>query len=187
MGTRHIVAVVCDGKTKVAQYGQWNGYPTGVGAKICDFIHNEMDLEDFKWAVRECNFLSNQEIDRKCNAAGDSWPVRYPELSRDTSAGILSMIGHGKARDLCNSIDFVADSLFCEYAYVIDLDNETLEVYRGFNTKRLPKRERFASMTPPRKSCSGEQYYPVRLWAKFPFKYATEENMEKLEQSDTDE
>ena len=97
------------------------------------------------------------------------------------------MISRGNVRDLCNSIDFVADSLFCEYAYVIDLDKEVLEVYKGFNTKKLPKRERFANMKVGKKSSSGEQYHPVRLWAKFPFKYATEENMEKLEKSLEDE
>lgn len=27
MGTRHLTAVVIDGDYKVAQYGQWDGYP----------------------------------------------------------------------------------------------------------------------------------------------------------------
>ena len=29
MGTRHITAVVSEGQFVVAQYGQWDGYPTG--------------------------------------------------------------------------------------------------------------------------------------------------------------
>ena len=34
---------------------------------------------------------------------------------------------------LQNDIDFAADSLFCEWAWLIDLDAGTFEGYRGFN------------------------------------------------------
>jgi len=30
MGTRHCIIAVCDGEHKIAQYGQWDGYPTGL-------------------------------------------------------------------------------------------------------------------------------------------------------------
>lgn len=29
--------------------------------------------------------------------------------------------------------EFLNDSLFCEWTYIINLDNEQFEVYRGFN------------------------------------------------------
>ena len=29
MGTRHLIAVQLDGEYKIAQYGQWDGYPEG--------------------------------------------------------------------------------------------------------------------------------------------------------------
>lgn len=32
MGTRNLTAVYIDGEYKVAQYGQWDGYPEGPGA-----------------------------------------------------------------------------------------------------------------------------------------------------------
>ena len=31
MGTRNLTMVISNGKTKVAQYGQWDGYPDGQG------------------------------------------------------------------------------------------------------------------------------------------------------------
>ena len=33
---------------------------------------------------------------------------------------------------LQNSVEFLNDGLFCEYAYIFNLDNDTVEVYRGF-------------------------------------------------------
>ena len=33
--------------------------------------------------------------------------------------------------------DFVRDSLFNEYTYVIDFDNNNLEIYKGLNNKSL--------------------------------------------------
>ena len=41
MGTRHIIKVKKDGKTWISQYGQWDGYPTGQGAHVCEFIRDE--------------------------------------------------------------------------------------------------------------------------------------------------
>ena len=37
MGTRHLIAVMADGKYQVAQYGQWDGYPSGQGVSVLTF------------------------------------------------------------------------------------------------------------------------------------------------------
>lgn len=38
MGTRHLIEVVVDGQIKVAQYGQWDGYPSGQGVDVLKFL-----------------------------------------------------------------------------------------------------------------------------------------------------
>lgn len=35
---------------------------------------------------------------------------------------------------MTDGISFIRDSLFCEYAYIVNLDDETLEFYVGFQT-----------------------------------------------------
>jgi hypothetical protein len=44
---------------------------------------------------------------------------------------------------MIDSASFIKDSLFCEWAYIINLDRGVLEVYRGFQTKK-PKKNRYA-------------------------------------------
>jgi hypothetical protein len=88
----------------------------------------------------------------------------YPGLSRDTGAEILNLIQKGTVRELYDDTSFAGDSLFCEYAYVLDLDNKVLEIYKGFN-KTVPK-GRFAKILNPDRSGG---YGPVTLLKKIKF------------------
>lgn len=72
--------------------------------------------------------------------------------------------------------DFVRDSLFCEWGYVVNLDEETLEVYRGFQEKPHAK-GRFAKLLPRPSST----YYPIALVKTFKLAKATEKAMLKLD------
>lgn len=55
--------------------------------------------------------------------------------------------------------------MFCEYAYVIDFDKNTFEVYEGFNTTPLAETDRFYSKE--LYEYANTQYYPVKLKASF--------------------
>jgi hypothetical protein len=55
-------------------------------------------------------------------------------LSRNTGADILDLISDVNVNDpviVSLQLDFVKDELYCEWAYVVDLDDEVLEVYKG--------------------------------------------------------
>lgn len=67
----------------------------------------------------------------------------FPEFDRDTSADILPIIQRGNCFRISNQLRFAADSLFCEWAYVIDFDKRTFEVYQGFNKEPLTPEDRF--------------------------------------------
>ena len=64
-----------------------------------------------------------------------------------------------------DNINFAADSLCCEWAYVIDLDKRTFEVYEGFNQEPLTEDDRFFFLEEKsNKEHRGEdQYHPVKL------------------------
>jgi hypothetical protein len=155
MGTRNITMVISEGKTKVAQYGQWDGYPEGQGKTILKFL-KENDLNVFKEKLKQVSFLTQKEIDKlwdECrNKEDDKWSdlrtnqifkSKYPELCRGTAAKVLQLIYEGKAARLWNRRNFVKNALWCEWVYVIDLDKIKLEVYSNFCKRPLTKRDRF--------------------------------------------
>lgn len=136
MGTRNLVAVVMDGEFKVAQYGQWDGYPSGQGSTVKLFIEMLMvdsmiNMEIFKAKLRSTRFFQSTEDTENLDVD------EFPQLHRNTGAEILQLVfEHSENKfPLVDSSDFGNDSLFCEYAYVLDVDYETLEVYSGFSKK----------------------------------------------------
>ena len=177
MGTRHLTCVVKDGEYKVAQYGQWDGYPSGQGITILNFL-KMMDKSKFEEKLSKIRFGKEEELRQQwinCGAnPDDQWVTMeisekhsqcYPENSRDTGAEILSIIYEtDKELILENNTEFATDSLFCEWAYVIDLDKNTFEVYKGFNKKPLDPSERFY------KYKTKKEYKPVNLLVSFSLK-----------------
>lgn len=145
MGTRHLICVKIDGEYKVAQYGQWDGYLSGQGAKVLRFLKDRRgNYNNFKKKVRLCSFMSDADIEAfndKIDDNGymtyetvngemvrDLWTIAYPELSRDAGSKILSYILHSQGLFLNNSINFSWE-IGCEYGYVIDFDDNTFSVY----------------------------------------------------------
>lgn len=154
MGTRNLTAVYLDGGYKVAQYGQWDGYPSGQGLtclRFCKGIEHEDMLETFKEKCRAAKWITDEEIKQineavTCGAL-KNWTKEYPELSRDTGAEVLPIIySKEPGIKLRDNLDFAADSLFCEWAWVIDLDRGTFEAYEGFNQEPLTEDDRFYSL-----------------------------------------
>jgi hypothetical protein len=182
MGTRNLIAVYKDGEYKVAQYGQWDGYPSGQGVSILDYL-KEYGTNRIKTKLNKVRWITDDEYKKQwlefghdidssdgfvsCDLA-DKFDKKYPELSRDTGADILSLIAEtDDVLKIRNSIDFAGDSLFCEWAYVIDFDKNTFEVYEGFNQKPIDVSERFYDYYDKDQDHRAEQYYPVTLKATF--------------------
>lgn len=185
MGTRHLTMVVLDGQTRVAQYGQWDGYPDGQGRTVLDFLAH-MDRQLLEQKVRASRFITDEEYNeawKKTGATGDwatqeqadKFNAQFPALSRDHGADILQFIcAHPDGVVLKDSSSFGLESLFCEWAYVIDLDKNVLEFYRGFNTDPAADVGRFAALKAagyePHKSYDGKcEYQPVQLVKVYPF------------------
>jgi hypothetical protein len=173
MGTRHLTCVFHEGRFRVAQYGEWEGFPVGAGHKILDFLR-VFDRDAFLRRLDTTRYITTDEL-RACYlacgaTAGTPFSVsvsqqferRFPSLDRTMGAEILAYLlmipGEILLKD---AIAFAADSLLCEWAYVLDFDTNRLEVYHGGNTEALPPDARFAWLDTPA-HCQ-DNYHPVRL------------------------
>lgn len=167
MGTRNLTCVVLNGEYKIAQYGQWDGYPSGQGNTALRFIRqlvrNPKKMTRFVEYLQKCKFYSTEELEALDQSTPNEMFERlYPHLCRNMGAEILERVYNSPdGLSLFSQIDFAGDSLFCEWTYVLDLDKKTFEVYAGFNQKALLPDERFFN------SPKDRDYYPVKLLVSF--------------------
>lgn len=154
MGTRHLTIVKDEGKTKVAQYGQWDGYPEGQGATILDFL-NKYNLTRFREKLGRVRFLGDNDkafLD-EYNKNAPTWssdPDNRTEdqikwfktfQCRDIGAKILQAIMDSDEDEvlLTDSSSFKDDGLYCEWCYTIDFDKGTFEVWdKEYPLDKLP-------------------------------------------------
>lgn len=168
MGTRNLTMVISNSQTKVAQYGQFDGYPDGQGVTALIFLQKQLNILQFKEKVDQCRFITKEEIDNADKMSDTMFRATYPAINRSHGAEILSLIDNGAATILQDSSSFAAESLGCEWAYVIDLDKMSFEVYGGFNKSPLPDTDRFKPLEATLKpDC---KYYPVKLVKQFDIK-----------------
>jgi hypothetical protein len=179
MGTRNLTMVIQNEKPVISQYGQWDGYPSGNGVKILVFLRST-SIDKFKEKLKNVRFTTDKDVDEiqnylKSIGSINGWvnmeqsakfDKKYPYLSRDIGCGILDLVYNSKSEMLISDhTGFAADSLFSEYAYVIDLDKEVFEIYTGFNKKPLGKTQRFKYLEKDMKS--DDEYYPIRMVKKY--------------------
>jgi hypothetical protein len=167
MGTRGAWGYIKNDEMKVT-YNHFDSYPEGLGQRVLDFcntktvselneIYEKMRIveEDDAPTINDIELckkhylvdlgVSRQSVDdwycllRK--AQGD--PQKYADV------GIMT-----------DGSNFLKDSLFCEYAYLINLDSNMLEIYEGFQ-KSQPK-GRFSDVEK-----TETEYYPVSLIMEF--------------------
>lgn len=173
MGTRNLTMVISNGETKIAQYGQWDGYPEGQGKTALEFLR-KVDLDKFRERLKGINWLTKEQNEEVEKLPDGLWQKMHPYLSRDRGADILNLVMYNKysqGRDevlfggdilgLVDSSDFAGDSLSNEWTYVIDLDKNTFEIYSGFNKQPVPEGERFAHLKDAYQA-SSSIYYAVK-------------------------
>ena len=135
---------------------------------LLNFLKN-VNIDSFRNAIDNVSFYTKKEledIDKQIDEARKvipnyEWQRNYPHLSRDCGGDILNRIMFKGVTKVKNAINFAADSLFCEWAYVIDLDTDKFEVYKGFNKEELSSDERFYYLEDKREEDSN--YHPIKF------------------------
>jgi hypothetical protein len=175
MGTRGTWGFVLDDREKLT-YNHFDSYPDGLGADLLNWLRDQR-LEQLCSRVRALELVDESD---KPTPEQQERLVAMGTHDSDVSSGqteewyslLRNCQGDPeltlKSGFMIEGAGFPLDSLFCEWAYVIDLDNQRFEVYRGFQT--APHEDgRFATRFDPAEATSvvGETYYPVRKLVDF--------------------
>jgi len=156
MGTRNLTVVKNQtGATKIALYGQWDGYPSYSGIKALEFLRDKYNQQLLSAKLDVVEFITDEECDTiyKTFETTD-WENKdflnaHPGLHRDTGVGILEIVAN--ANRIVKTIDnseFRNDTLFCEGVYEVDFStNKFITTYNdesvSFDLDNLPTDEEY--------------------------------------------
>ena len=172
MGTRGLYGLRKDGIDKVT-YNHWDSYPDVLGFNVSEFcantsfenlvkIYNNIYLvnegstptsEQRDWCV-QCG-LYNENVSTRSE---EDWYCLLRNIQGDLER-LKELALNGKAYMIDNQ-SFIRDSLFCEYAYIINLDTKMLEFWTGF--QKTPQEGNRYGRT------DAQGYYPCKLTLQIP-------------------
>lgn len=170
MGTRGTYGFRKDGVDKLT-YNHFDSYPDWLGRKVVEFCknHNVEELHkifDKIVMVNEGDTPTEAQIN-ECIENGfanfsvsSGYSTDWYCLLRNCQGDLECLADAENHAYMTNGNNFIKDSLFCEYAYIINLDDEVLEFYEGFQKK--PQKGNRYGITDDR------GYYPCKLSLTFP-------------------
>lgn len=141
MGTRGVFGLRIGGRDKLA-YNHYDSYPEALGQEIISDVRDmirEIGREGMKLmatnlkVVDEDTKPTEEEIEalKQYHDGGVSTgeKTEWYSLLRDLQGKLKETL---KAGFMIDAGDFIKNSLFCEWGYIVNLDTGKLEVYKGF-------------------------------------------------------
>ena len=161
MGTRGLYGFRKNDVDKTT-YNHYDSYPSSLGNDIVDFIQST--------SIEEMNIIYDKiilvnERDENCLPT-DAELVEW-KLTDKIGIGAFDWYSFlrgaqgdldaykGDLKYMIDNSSFIKDSLMCEWAYIINLDTNELEIYKGFQSS--PSNSRYGNGMGP------GNYYPCKL------------------------
>jgi hypothetical protein len=182
MSTRGTIGYVIDGKI-YATYNHFDSYPDGLGQDVVDFckqITKENKWNEFKENAKKVELVKEddkvpEDIQEKYSGflndqvgkqSKDDW---YCLLRDIQGISTLEAISYGTVFHMIDGVGFLEDSLFCEFAYILNLDTDEIWFFKGFTHNPLTEAENpfgFSNEKPEIGLSNSSKYYPVKLVGK---------------------
>ena len=159
-------------------YNHSDSYPGGVGIDVLNEVCSIKNWNPVKTFVSHLTLVdenekpSQKELNFYADYASTDISIRNREtwysLLRECQ-GILMHYMTGNIQHMIDSNNFIKDSLFCEWAYIINLDSMELEIWKGFQHELDPN-NRYGQeiFTIVGEAISKNTYYPCKLLLSFP-------------------
>ena len=178
MGTRGLWGFRKNEEDKLT-YNHYDSYPDYLGRTVVEFVKNhakeELDnifkrivlVDEDTPATAEAMVLCKRYCDTGVSTQNmTDW---YCLLRR--SQGCPEAYANG-LRFMIDSADFIRNSLFCEFAYIINLDENVLEYWIGFQIKPDPKN---------RYGTEGyDKYFPCKMVKKYSFSSIEKKEIDEI-------
>jgi len=176
MSTRGFVGFVADDTEKIA-YNHSDSYPRGLGLEVLEWLRSTVsEAKDPAEAITQVRELvralrvvdldstpTGEDIERLKEFASQRVPrgelIEWYMLLHATEGNLGEILRAGVIEDAAS---FPIDSLSAQWGYLVDLDAEVFEVYRG-SQKKPHERGRFAARAPER-----GDHWPVALVTSWP-------------------
>lgn len=170
------------------RYNHCDSYPCdGLGEQLMEYIETKTN-DDLS---AQFDFL--EEVGESDHPTREQWRICEDSSVIDLNVGerteedwyclirqIQGDLSHQCPPDgipyYVSSNDFLKDSLFCEWAYIINLDTMKFEIYKGYNTKRRGEGRYAKLFHKNEKDNTGDQFYGVVLIAEIPLDRVRELN-----------
>lgn len=154
MGTRGLNGWVQKGKY-YGQYNQFDTYPSGLGndmVKLAKKITKEDGWEKFKENALKMKRITKDTLDSKKDADIIARYIKFFDEQVSTGKvtepyalfrhlqgmGLMEHLYLGNIEHYRDQMDFINDSLFCEYAWFFNLDTMMFEGWKGFQHEADP-------------------------------------------------
>jgi len=140
MGNRGAYGFRIDGQEKVT-YEHGQSYPESLGKKVLLYLA-KTPIDQIKQVAKKIILVNEHEDKPTIEQIEKYKKYSNLEIGENRLDCWRNLLYYTRSNlslyhlDVEHMIDyswFLGDSLFCEWGYIINLDNETLEVYVGFN------------------------------------------------------
>lgn len=189
MGTRGIMGFRVNGIDYLS-YNHFDSYVSGLGVDMKNDIMSmvgDWGLEQLKEKAKRVRLVTEEvtPTPEEIKSLAEHTDLKVSSQTTDEWYTVLrelqgNLKGTISAGYMIDGHSFVNDSLFCEWGYIANLDKETLEVYKGFQTNPHSN-GRYALP-----ESDGREYYPISLITTIPFADLPEDNAEFILMADRD-
>ena len=132
-----------------------------IGALIGDIVGSRFEFTEFKG--KKFDFLEEYKYNGSLYV---TTTVGYGRMLNYYRSGDGKVVYKNGLKYMIDNKDFIKDSLFCEYAYIINLDTQCLEFWLGFQ-KEPDEHNRYGAET-----CDNMgKYYPCKMVSYYPLDF----------------
>jgi len=142
MGTRGALGFFKNAEHKVT-YNHFDSYPEGLGLQVLEFCkkHSVSQMNKMFKEIELVDRNSKPTKEQRAKIPDEAIDLAVSEQSEDDWYCLLrnaqgDLEAYGEIGFMIDNHNFLYDSVFCEWAYIINLDEEMLEIYKGFQNKK---------------------------------------------------